>query len=522
MGQDTVQIAIEHHRAGRLKQAEAGYRAALEADPYNPDALHWLGVLIFQANRPDAAIPMLEAAAASRPKDPAFQHNLAQAYLHSKRLDEAIRAFERASTLDSNQPQTMMGLAMAHLARRSPQDVQSAIFFFKQAQLAGLDSADLHLHRGTALLLAGRADEAIESLAAALQKNAGLAQAHHALAAAYRLKGDLPQTRHCLASALLMEPENPQVWHALGILEAEAGRAEEAKMLLRGVIAMKPDYAPSYEALAQLLIAGGDEKQADTIRRECAAAVARKNEQPAPEEAIADLDQKLAPTEESEQGHYALAAYSRFAPPARAPDQTIVDLFDRYSDHFEEHLRGKLEYRVPEMIGKLVADMKPDRLLDVLDLGCGTGLCGSFLKPMASSLWGIDLSPLMIAKSKSRGIYDRLEIGDVVRVMQSMEQVFDLIVAGDVLIYIGDLTPVYDAVMRRLKPGGRFIASLEAANAGDRFQMSSKNLRYSHSRSYLERIAKIFGFVQESLSPITVRKETEKPVPGYLMVLRKP
>ena len=146
--------------------------------------------------------------------------------------------------------------------------------------------------------------------------------------------------------------------------------------------------------------------------------------------------------------------------------------------------RGKLEYRVPELIAEAAAKGRPDKPMDVLDLGCGTGLCGMLLKPIAGVVWGIDLSPLMIAKSKARGVYDRLEQGDVVQVMQAMDQQFDLVVAGDVIIYVGDLTPVFTQIVRRLRPGGRVIASIESGG-GDRYQMGKKSLRYSHSRPYL-------------------------------------
>src|SRR5947208_1825464 len=123
MPQDHVQIALEHHRAGRLVEAEASYRAALALDADNPDALHWLAVLTFQAGKSEEAIAPLQRAAMLRPKDAAFAHNLAQAYLHCGRYDDAIKAFERASTLDGNQPQTMLGLGLAHLARKGPQDI---------------------------------------------------------------------------------------------------------------------------------------------------------------------------------------------------------------------------------------------------------------------------------------------------------------------------------------------------------------------------------------------------------------
>src|SRR3954464_906788 len=94
MPQDTFQIALEHHRAGRLRQAAAGYRALLDGDPAHPDAAHWLGGLAFKAARPAQAVTLLETAAAQRPKDAAFHHNLGMALLHAGRAADAIAAFE--------------------------------------------------------------------------------------------------------------------------------------------------------------------------------------------------------------------------------------------------------------------------------------------------------------------------------------------------------------------------------------------------------------------------------------------
>jgi predicted TPR repeat methyltransferase len=425
---------------------------------------------------------------------------------------------------------TMLGLGLAHLARKGPQDISAANFYFQKAKEGGLDSAELHLHRGTALLLSGRVDEAIESLNAALAKRSDLAEGYRALSASYRMKGDGAATRRWLAAALQYEPQNPQAWMALGILEQEAGRWDEAEGLFRGVIGMKPDYAPAYEALAKVLERRGFKLEAEAARESAqdAAQRAQSNASPNgdaptsaadPHEAIVALQQRLNLSEEQKMGHFALAAHSKFAPPGKIPDQTLVDLFDRYADKFDHHLHEKLEYHVPELIAQAVSDLKPDRPLDVLDLGCGTGLCGHYLKPMAGQLWGIDLAPLMIAKSKSRGIYDRLELGELVEVMKRIDQKFDVIVAGDVLIYNGELAPIYEAAVARLRPGGRLIASFEAA-AGDRFVLGTKTLRYSHSRPYLKRMADIFGFVEERIDDITVRKENQVPVKGYLVVLK--
>src|SRR6478672_6151430 len=100
MPQDSLAIALEHHRAGRLRQAEEGYRALIAADPNNADALHWLGVLLCQAGQGPAAVELLERAVAQRPGDAAFQHNLGQAYRITRRLDDAVDAFARAVELE--------------------------------------------------------------------------------------------------------------------------------------------------------------------------------------------------------------------------------------------------------------------------------------------------------------------------------------------------------------------------------------------------------------------------------------
>src|SRR4051794_31005155 len=100
MPQDPLQIALEHHRAGRFRQSEAGYRAIVDAGPDHPnyaDALHWLGVLTFQAGRAAEAAALLARAAAGRPADPAFHYNLGHACLAAGRADDAVAAFDRAA-----------------------------------------------------------------------------------------------------------------------------------------------------------------------------------------------------------------------------------------------------------------------------------------------------------------------------------------------------------------------------------------------------------------------------------------
>jgi predicted TPR repeat methyltransferase len=140
---------------------------------------------------------------------------------------------------------------------------------------------------------------------------------------------------------------------------------------------------------------------------------------------------------------------------------------------------------------------------------------------MSATLSGVDLSSAMIEKARERGVYDRLEVGELVEFLRKSPHSFDLIVATDVMIYVGELLPTFEAAMVALRPGGMLAFSAEAAK-GDRFELVQRTRRYAHSKPYLQRMAEIFGLEERHFSQIVIRKELGQPVNGYLVVLRKP
>ena len=116
MPQDMLQISLEHHRTGRLTQAQAGYRGACEVGPGQCGGMDWLGVLTYQAGQFKEAVPLLERAAANNPTDAAFQHNLGQAYMDAGRKDDAVKAFSRATAANPTGAESVVSLASACLA----------------------------------------------------------------------------------------------------------------------------------------------------------------------------------------------------------------------------------------------------------------------------------------------------------------------------------------------------------------------------------------------------------------------
>jgi len=524
MPQDLLRISLEHHRGGRLRRAQEGYRAILSQDPSNPEAAHWLGLLLLQAGAVQEAVALLEKAASARPTDAAFRHNLGQAYLGLGRVDDAIGAFDHATSLDPRSTDALFSSAVARLARQNLGDAEAALTLLNKAQFHGLGSPELHQHLAVALLMTGRIDEAIAACKTAIERKPDYAEAHYHLGVAYRQLGKVNESRECIARAVELKPDYARALHGLAGLEAEAGRFPQAEALLRTEVGASPQSQDARQALGLVLQRMGKWNGATVAF--IGAMRASRGELARPRNldsstAIAGLEQRITPSAETASLHFRLATKTSIAGPSQVPAPNVSGLFDRYADLFDEHLVGKLEYRAPELIVDAVRKSNCGAALDVLDLGCGTGLCGPLLRPISRTLVGVDLSAAMIDKARERGVYDRLETGDILDVLRREPAAWDLLVAADVLMYLGDLTPTFEAASSALRAGGLLAFSVEAGQ-GHRYQLRKETQRFTHSRPYLHHLASIFGFHEETIEEIILRKEAGRDVRGFLILLRLP
>src|ERR1700761_4134580 len=113
----------------------------------------------------------------------------------------------------------------------------------------------------------------------------------------------------------------------------------------------------------------------------------------------------------------------------------VRHLFDQFSADYDVRMIGQLHYAAPQILADLFNMVMPGREdLDILDLGCGTGLAGVVFKPVAARLDGVDLSPAMIEKALARGIYDRLMVADLETALAAPGPRHDLILAADTLV----------------------------------------------------------------------------------------
>lgn len=219
-----------------------------------------------------------------------------------------------------------------------------------------------------------------------------------------------------------------------------------------------------------------------------------------------------------------LAAMKRGSVPDKAPDAYVMTLFDQHAEVFDKVLVDDLGYAVPMMVRAAMQEIAPGPHGRVLDLGCGTGLAGAALRDMAGFVCGVDLSENMLAQADERECYDDLYVADAVRFLAEDEDIWDVIVATDVLPYMGDLERFVELSSRHLAKGGWWAVSSETLPEGDFGEAGwtvTPNNRFAHREAYLRELMKRHGMETVLFEPITVRHEEGAPIPGHLVLARK-
>jgi predicted TPR repeat methyltransferase len=222
-------------------------------------------------------------------------------------------------------------------------------------------------------------------------------------------------------------------------------------------------------------------------------------------------------------GSLALARLGAAPTPGSAAPAYVARLFDQYAPRFEAHLVDGLGYRAPALLRDALAEVcartnRPMHFARALDLGCGTGLAGATFRDCADLFEGVDLSVGMIAEARAKCIYDVLDVGDVLDHLRSLpDRTFDLVLAADLLVYIGDVAPLFTEIARVLARDGLFAFSAESHGGGG--YVIGSEMRYAHSQTYLHETARQVGLSPRLLNPGTTRRNKGAVVPGLIGVI---
>lgn len=241
--------AARHHKAGRLAEAQAGYRRVLAVRPRHAPALHNLGLIAHQLGDQETAVDLVGKAIAVDGATAAFHNTHGNVLKAMGNLVAAIAGYRRAIAAEPGYAEAHLNLGEA-LSERG--EIDAAVASYGRAIDIAPDFAEAHNNLGHALQDRGDIDTAIESYRRALALRPGEAEWHnnlgHALHEAGRFEDAVTSLRHALA----LDPTLAEAHNNLGNAYKDAGRFDDARAAYRRAIEVRPTYAEAYYNLANL------------------------------------------------------------------------------------------------------------------------------------------------------------------------------------------------------------------------------------------------------------------------------
>jgi predicted TPR repeat methyltransferase len=453
------------HQAGELDQAKAGYLAILHnTTSHYPEyiaALNNLGTICYAQGKFDEAISYYHQAIDKQANYVDAYYNLGLALTKKNLFTDAINTYQK-----------LLQYAPEHFAAR----FHLACVFMQQDKISDATKEFLLI-------------EAAQPYHFETQSN---------LATCFLKQGAFNEARDRYQNALTIHPDDTQILFNLGYINMQQGYLDAAIQYYQRAVRANPNLFEAHNNLGVAFLA----KQHPAF-------------------ALHHFQEALCLQPDNKAVEYTIKMLEQNQHLLAAPPDYIQALFDSYADHYESHLRDALDYKIPELFTQAITKIAvPNKSLAILDLGCGTGLCGLAFKGYASTLVGVDLSEKMLEIAKQKNIYDSLIASDITHFLADKVGQYDLVIAGDVLVYTGDLEAIFHSVNRALKSSGLWIFNTEISDSTE-FQMNQSG-RFSHHQSYIEKLATKHSFTIRLYNQIITRLQNNAPVYGHLYILQKP
>jgi predicted TPR repeat methyltransferase/Flp pilus assembly protein TadD len=450
------------NRRERRAAAKQGNTAALGA------ALAATACRLEQAGKSQEAMEKYREALALNPATPGVANNLGNLLYQQGRLDEALGYFSSAILLEPASALSHNNLGNVYLHRKQ---FQEAGFHFQKASALDPKYADPHNGLGILLAESGQLEAAVKCYLQALEQNPG----------------------HLIARI------------NLGTVLAKQGRMVEALDQAEIVSRSSEDPAFPHSAMGDLLARCG-----------------------ASDAALVCYGAHLARHPNDEEGiGLRLAALGSGPMPERASDSLLDRLYSNRASNWDEKAERATGYRGAELVASMLARLSngPEKL-DIIDVGCGTGLVGSLIAHKAKRLTGVDASLPMLEHARAKAVYQHLQHGDLVAFLKGQTDSCDAVTCAATLIHFGDLRPAFEAAAASLRNQGLFILTLFPNENEDEASVHAadgwvQGGCFKHGRNYVRRVAETTGFVVEAIEIGTHEYSKNQPVMGLVVALRR-
>ena len=363
------------------------------------------------------------------------------------------------------------------------------------------DAIALHAE-GVQAFVAGRTDLAADLIARAIAANSAMPDAHYNLAIVRKAQGKLKQAAASYQRAIALKPDHANAHNNLGNVFKELGKPDKARASFERALQLRPGNADSLYNLGLLCCDAGEPDQAARYLRAC-----------------------LEQDPDDSRGVKILLAHLGLAD---APDRTSQSQLQKIYEVRSRFWDQESTYFAHRLVAEALREHVPQGGLDILDIGCGTGLVGEGVRDLARRLDGVDLSPAMLDKARGKNLYDRLEQADIIAFLSAHKGSYDAILGAAVLIHFGDLQALFQAAATALRENGLFVFTLFANDvtgldfsiaASDRLAQSGC---YTHNADYVNRLAGTCGFSVVAIRNVVHEHDQDNnPVPGLVAVLRR-
>jgi len=418
-----------------------------------------------------------------------------EADIAAGRLREAGVAIEALATASPSDPRVYLaGSVLARATGNLPGEIDS----LRRAVELAPQRPRVRLELAKALARAGNHAEALQTANAVVDMAPTDLVALEIAVAVADAAGDLAMVQRHLQSAAAIRPNDASIERALGKCLAERGLHAEAVAHWRAVLAVSPDDALAWGWLGGCLIELDRKDEArEALRRGL----------------------ELLPGEPSLEFHLAIANGET---PRTQPKEIMQELFDKYAPRFDAELVGALKYRVPRRVADFIKQRSPALDVSILDLGCGTGLLGVYLGPIAGAFVGVDLAGKMLERAALHRIYTQLRQTDVLDELRATPAgAYDYVTANDVFVYVGDVSEVIPAAFTAIRPGGALVFSCETAQEAENALVMRPSKRYAHTISSIQAFCRDAGFESCVIETIDLRYERGSPIPGFIAIANK-
>jgi predicted TPR repeat methyltransferase len=375
----------------------------------------------------------------------------------------------------------------------------------------------------------GRKEDALALIEKSLALAPDQADSYNNLGIVLQSLGRLEAAANAYQRAIVIDPSHANAYSNLGVILRATGRSSEAEAAYRKAIDLNPQHIDAHTNLGILL--NGLRRTEEAVACFCKAITLRPKHRDTRKLlalahcTLGEVDKAVSIFQEWLEDdaadpiplHMLAACTGREVPP-RASNAFVQQTFDSFAASFESKLE-RLSYRAPTLVAAMLADagVEQAEALDILDAGCGTGLCGPLLLPYARRLTGVDLSEQMLTRAREKHVYDELVQAELTEYLAKHPAAFDVIVSADTLVYFGDLRETFAAAAAALRSGGYLIFTLEqlagVAPNGYRLEMHG---RYSHDRTHIEQLLAEHG-LQPVIAQAELRLEAGVPVAGLVV-----